>query len=151
MAQTTTAYTPRNARVALSTDGSSYTDVSGSTTAFSAGDGTRLIGSAHTLEGEGPIIGAGKLDVQTSSFTFLYTETAGEAYITAYNAFIAANSTLYARVDPLGSTTGNYRFTSSKGVLGTMPAFGEIDAGTGDLMTIEGEFTHGGWTKSTIP
>lgn len=151
MAQTTTATTARNARCAIGTDGSSWTDVSGSTQQFSPGDGARLHGKAHTFDGNGPIITAGKLDEQESTASILYTETAGEAYAVAYAAFIGTNSILYARVDPLGSTTGNFRFTSSLGVITAMPAFGDMDASSGDPQMIEFSFTHGGWTKSTIP
>lgn len=151
MAQTTTATSARNARIAISTDNVTYTDISGSTNQFSPGDGTRLTGTLHTFDGEGPIIVAGKLDSQESTFRIAYTETAGEAYALAQAAFAATNSTLYARVDPLGSTTGNFRFTSAKGVITAFPSFGDMDAGSGDVQAIEATFMHGGWTKSTVP
>jgi hypothetical protein len=151
MAQTTAATSARNARVAISTDGSSWTDVSGSAGQFSPGDGSRMTGEAYTFDGDGPIIVAGKLEPQESTIHVIYTETAGEAFITLWTAFIAANSTLYGRVDPLGSTTGNYRFTTGKGVITAMPAFSEMDAGSGDVQTVEATFKHGGWTRSLVP
>ncbi len=151
MAQTSTAFSARNAVVYISTDGSSWTNISGSSQSVTAGDGTRLTGTAHTFDGDGPIIAAGKLDAQESTIAILYTETSGEAYETARAAFVAASSTLYVRVDPLGATTGNFRHTTGKGVITAFPQFAEIDASSGDPMMIEFTVQHGGWTKSTVP
>jgi hypothetical protein len=151
MAQTTLSTSARNARVAIGTDGSTWTDISGSAQQCSPGDGKRLMGSAWTFDGDGAIIVAGKLDVQESKVKVIYTESALEGYAIAWAAFTAANSTLYARVDPLGSTTGNYRFTSNRGVITAMPAFGDMDASSGDVQTIEFSFSHGGWTKALVP
>ena len=151
MAQTSTAFSARNAVVYISTDGSSWTNISGSSQSVTAGDGTRLTGTAHTFDGDGPIIAAGKLDAQESTIAILYTETSGEAYETARAAFVAASSTLYVRVDPLGATTGNFRHTTGKGVITAFPQFAEIDASSGDPMMIEFTVQHGGCTKSTVP
>ena len=151
MAQTSTAFSARNAVVYISTDGSSWTNISGSSQSVTAGDGTRLTGTAHTFDGDGPIIAAGKLDAQESTIAILYTETSGEAYETARAAFVAASSTLYVRVDPLGATTGNFRHTTGKGVITAFPQFAEIDASSGDPMMIEFTVQHGGWAKSTVP
>lgn len=151
MAQTSTAFSARNAVVYISTDGSSWTNISGSSQSVTAGDGTRLTGTAHTFDGDGPIIAAGKLDAQESTIAILYTETSGEAYETARAAFVAASSTLYVRVDPLGATTGNFRHTTGKGVITAFPQFAEIDASSGDPMMIEFTVQHGGWTKSAVP
>lgn len=151
MAQTTTSFSARNSVLEISTDGSSWTNISGSSQSVTAGDGTRLTGTAHTFDGDGPIIAAGKLDAQESTIAVLYTETSGEAYETARAAFAAASSTLYVRVTPLGATTGNFRHTSGKGVITAFPQFAEIDASSGDPMMIEFTVQHGGWTKSTVP
>ena len=151
MAQTSTAFSARNAVVYISTDGSSWTNISGSSQSVTAGDGTRLTGTAHTFDGDGPIIAAGKLDAQESTIAILYTETSGEAYETARAAFVAASSTLYVRVDPLGATTGNFRHTTGKGVITAFPQFAEIDAASGDPMALEFTVQHPGWTKSTVP
>ena len=151
MAQTSTAFSARNAVVYISTDGSSWTNISGSSQSVTAGDGTRLTGTAHTFDGDGPIIAAGKLDAQESTIAILYTETSGEAYETARAAFATASSTLYVRSTPLGATTGNFRHTTGKGVITAFPQFAEIDASSGDPMMIEFTVQHGGWTKSTVP
>lgn len=151
MAQTTTAYSARNARVAFSTDGSSWTDISGSSQSVSAGDGTRLTGTGFTFDGNGAMITAGKLDAQESTLEVFYTETSGEAYVLMLAAFNTANSTAYLRVDPLGSTTGNFRHTTAQGVMTQFPQFPDLDASSGDPMMLEATIQHGGWTKSVIP
>ena len=59
MSQTSTAYSARNSVLEISTDGSSWTNISGSSSSVTPGDGTRLTGTAHTFDGDGPIITAG--------------------------------------------------------------------------------------------
>ncbi len=151
MAQTTLATSSRNAVVEISTDGSTWTDISGYAQSVSPGDGTRLTGTAHTFDGNGPIIVAGKLDAQESTVGIVYTEDTNGAYDRAKNAFDSTNSTLYLRVAPDGNTTGNFRFTSTKGVITQMPAFHELDASSGDVQMVEFTVQHGGWTKAAIP
>ena len=151
MAQTSTAFSARNAVVYISTDGSSWTNISGSSQSVTAGDGTRLTGTAHTFDGNGPIIVAGKLDAQESTVAITYTEDTNGAYDRAKGYFDGANSICYLRVAPNGSASGNFRFTSTKGVITQFPAFHELDASSGDVQMIEFTVQHGGWTKAAIP
>lgn len=150
MAQTTAATTARNAVVEISADGSSWTNISGVAQTVSAGDGSRMTGEAWTFDGDGPIIGAGKLETQESNLKIIYTED-GTGYNVLLGYFNSANSTAYLRVAPNGSTTGNYRHTSGKGVITKFPNFAELDAGSGDIQAVEMTVKHGGWTKAAIP
>jgi hypothetical protein len=150
MAQTTAATSARNAVVEISADGSSWTDISGVAQTVSPGDGTRLTGTAHTFTGDGPIIVAGKLDTQESTLKIIYTED-GVGYNVLLGYFNSTNSTAYLRVAPNGSTTGNYRHTSAKGVVTKFPQFADLDADSGDVMAVEMTVMHGGWTKAAIP
>ena len=151
MAQTTLAVSSRNAVVEASTDGTTWTDISGYAQSVSPGDGTRLTGTAHTFDGPGPIIVAGKLDAQESTVNIVYTEDTGGAYDRAKNAFDSSNSTLYLRVAPNGAVSGGFRFTSTKGVITKFPAFHDLDASSGDVQMVEFTVQHGGWTKAAIP
>ena len=151
MAQTTLATSSRNAVVEISTDGSTWTDISGYAQSVSSGDGTRLEGQAHTFDGNGPIIVAGKLDAQESTVSILYTEDTNGAYDRCRTAFDSPNSTLYVRGSPNGNASGNYRHTSGKGVITQFPAFHELDASSGDPQMIEFTVKHGGFTRATIP
>ncbi len=149
MAQTTAATSARNAVVEISADGSSWTDISGVASTVSSGDGSRMIGTAHTFDGPGPIIVAGKLEEQESTLKIVYTED-GTGYNVLLGYFNSTNSTAYLRVAPNGATNGNYRHTSNKGVITSFPQFAELDAGSGDVQTVEMTVTHGGWTKAVI-
>jgi hypothetical protein len=151
MAQTTLSTSSRNAVVEISSDGSTWNDISGYAQSVSPGDGTRLTGTAFTFDGNGPIITAGKLDAQESTIGIVYTEDTGGAYDRAKGYFDGASSTCYLRVAPNGNTTGNFRFTSTKGVITQFPAFHELDASSGDPQMIEFTVQHGGWTKAAIP
>jgi hypothetical protein len=152
MAQTTTSYSARNSVIEVSTDNASWTNISGSSNSITPGDGSRLVGSAHTFDGDGPVITVGKLDVQESTISILYTETAGEAYETARAVFASTtNNVLYVRSTPLGATTGNYRHTTGKGVISSFAQFADIEASSGDPMMLEFTVTHPGWTKSAVP
>jgi hypothetical protein len=150
MAQTTLATSSRNAVLEISTDGSTWTNISGYAQSVTAGDGTRLTGTAHTFDGDGPIIVAGKLDAQEATVGILYTEENDGAYDRVKDAFATTNSTLYLRVAPLGSTSGNLRHTSSKGVITQFPAFPELDSSSGDPIMIEFTVQIGSWTTATI-
>ncbi len=151
MAQTTLATSSRNAVVEISTDGSVWTDISGYAQSVSPGDGSRLTGTAFTFDGAGPIITAGKLDAQESTVNILYTEDTNGAYDRCRTAFDSANSVLYLRVAPNGTTSGNYRHTTGKGVITQFPAFHDLDASSGDPQMIEFTVQHGGFTRAAIP
>lgn len=151
MAQTTLATSSRNAVVEISTDGSTWTDISGYAASVTSGDGTRLTGDAHTFDGDGPIIVAGKLDTQESDVKIIYTEDTNGAYDRCNTAFDSTNSTLYLRVAPKGATSGNFRYTSTKGVVTKFPKFPELDSESGDVLAIEFTVMHGGFTKAAIP
>jgi hypothetical protein len=151
MAQTTLAASSRNAVVEISSDGSTWYDISGYAQAVSPGDGTRLTGTAFTFDGTGAIITAGKLDAQESTVNILYTEDTNGAYDRAQGFFNTSNSTCYLRVAPNGNTSGNYRHTSAKGVITKFPQFHDLDASSGDPQMIEFSVQHGGWSRATIP
>lgn len=150
MAQTTAATSARNAVVEIAPDGATWVNISGVANTVSPGDGTRMTGTAHTFDGDGPIIVAGKLDAQESNLKIIYTED-GVGYEVLRGYFNSANSTTYLRVAPNGSTVGNYRHTSSKGVMTKFPQFAELDASSGDVQAVEMTVMHGGWTKAVIP
>ena len=150
MAQTTAAASARNAVVEISADGSSWTNISGVAQTVSPGDGSRMTGDAHTFDGDGAIVVAGKLEAQESNLKIIYTED-GVGYEVLRGYFNTANSTAYLRVAPNGATTGNYRHTSSKGVITQFPQFAELDAGSGDVQAVEMTVRHPGWTKGVIP
>lgn len=150
MAQTTASTSARNAVIEVSSDGSSWTNISGVANSCSSGDGSRMTGTANTFDGDGTIIVAGKLEAQESTLKIIYTED-GTGYNVLLGYFNSTNSTCYLRVAPNGSTTGNYRHTSGKGVITGFPQFAPLDASSGDVQAIEMTVQHSGWTKAAIP
>lgn len=113
MAQTTASTSARNAVVEISSDGSTWVNISGVAQTVSPGDGTRMTGTANTFDGDGTIVVAGKLEAQESNIKIVYTED-GVGYEILRGYFGSANSTCYLRVAPNGATTGNYRHTSAR-------------------------------------
>lgn len=150
MAQTTAAFSSRNTVVEVAPDGATWVNISGVANTVSPGDGTRMTGTAHTFEGDGPIIVAGKLEAQESNLKIIYTED-GVGYEVLRGYFVSTNSTTYLRVAPGGAVTGGYRHTSGKGVMTKFPYFPDLDASSGDVNAIEMTVMHGGWVKAVIP
>lgn len=113
MAQVTGQTTGASFYAAVSTDGSSYTDVSGAATLVQPKAVTRKHGEEYTGGSEDyPAKAYGKLEAQEWELTVIYTKTSNEPYDLLHDA-IAANSRLNLRYCPEGNTTGNERFTLS--------------------------------------
>ena len=109
-----TPITFRNAKVELSADSTTWTDVSA--------DANMVEVSGFDLETEGtPVFGQGKrlqtvgnFDLGTVTLKALYAESTSAAWGMANTAF-EARSALYIRWSPKGGTTGDYRYTSDAG------------------------------------
>jgi hypothetical protein len=150
MAQTTNSTSARNAVLEISSDGSTWTNISSVANSVSPGSGARMTGEANTFDGDGTIVVAGKQEAQESKIKLIYTED-GVGYEVLRGYFASTNSTCYLRVAPNGATTGNYRHTSAKGVITEFPYFADLDASSGDVMAIELTVKHPGWTKAVVP
>ena len=109
MPQTTTAMNTVEAVVELSTDGTTWTNVSGSTNKVEVSPQTADSGMAATLEGRYKIVRSGKLNPVEATVTILYTETAAEAYAILHGQKNLPNLPLYMRYTP-GGFNGDYRF-----------------------------------------
>lgn len=149
MAQTTTYTGGSNFYAAVSTDGSSWTDVSGTFTKVEVSESARITGEAYTALGDTAVITYGKLQPVDITVTILYTKTSGEGYDRLADAFEATGGTrLDFRFAPEGNTSGNEQWTtgSSKVVSLSYPS---PDAGAADPLTVQGKW-HGYLTRSTI-
>lgn len=114
MPQTTTAINTIDGIIELSTDGSTWTNVSGSSNKVEVSPLTIDDGSAASLEGQYKIVRVGKYNAAEITFTIFYTETASEAYAILYARKNVAGRTLYARWAP-GGYNGDYRFFTADG------------------------------------
>lgn len=109
-----TPATFKNAKVELSTDGTTWVDVSV--------DANMVTVDGFDLETEGtPVFGQGKrlqtvgnFELGTVTVRALYAESTNSAWGMANTAF-EGRSGLYVRFSPKGGTTGQYRFTSDLG------------------------------------
>jgi len=128
MAQTTGGVSAVNAVVEFSLNGSSWTACSGHANKVTVSGGDRATGEVLTFDGDTPILTAGKrgsLDVKLDA---VYTETAGEIQEVARAAQQAVGgSDFYLRWSVKAATTGNFRYTTAKGVL-TASVFPSVDA-----------------------
>ncbi len=121
MAQTQGAVACVDAKVEFSTNGSSWTDISGSSNSVDPGTQTRQNGETYTFQGDTAILTAGKREPLEITVRAVYTETAGEAYALMRAAFEAAGSVGYIRYSPRGGATGQDVYTSPAGIITELP------------------------------
>jgi len=109
MPQTTTAVNVVDAVVEVSTNGTTWTNISGSTNKVEPSPQTADSGMAASLEGQYKIVRAGKYNPVDITVTILFTETAAEAYAILNGQKEMAGRPLYLRYAP-GGYDGNYRW-----------------------------------------
>jgi hypothetical protein len=115
MAQTTGAFNVRNCVVELSTNGTVWTNVSGSAAGLEAPEQVRLADSQHTLDGDAAIVLPGKLDPVEVTCNFVHSEVTSEVADLIRTAFENdGTGVIYFRYTPKGSTTGNFIYTACK-------------------------------------
>lgn len=109
MPQSTTVINTVDAVVEVSTDGATWSNISGSTTKVKVTPQKRQIGAARTLEGQFPIVRAGKYEPVEIEVTLVYSETAAEGYALLYAQKQVAGGAWYFRYTP-GGSNGDYRW-----------------------------------------
>lgn len=144
MPQTSTAMNTVNAVVELSTDGVTWTNISGSTNKVEPSPATVDSGMAATLEGAFKVVTSGKINPVDVTVTILYTETAGEAAALLEAQRASITPAIYFRYTP-GGYNGNYRYKAANSTGNTIaaritefPTVG-VDAGNGgpQMMTFK--------------
>ena len=128
MAQTTTATNTTNAVLEGSANGTTWTDISGSTNKIEAPTQDVDTGDVATLDGAFKIPKVGKVNPLELNVTVLYTETAGEAMALMHQQWAVAGKTLYLRWTPAaraGVAARRYYTADSNGNLaaGVMTSF----------------------------
>jgi hypothetical protein len=110
MAQTT--------KVEFSVNGSSWTDISGSSNSVDPGEQSGQSGEVYTFTGQDPAaITAGKSEPIEIDVKIVYTETAGEAFEVVRAQFQVTGRAGYLRWSPRGGTTGQSSYVTGAGVL----------------------------------
>jgi len=111
MAQTTGATTARAATVGVSSDGSSWTDISGFAMSVTGQSQDRMSGEVYTFDGDTAIIGAGKREPEEIEISYVYTEGGSDPFEVIRAVFENATA-YYFRWTVKAATTGNFRFTT---------------------------------------
>ncbi len=118
MAQTTGALPSAVGKLEIGTDGATWTEISGSAMSLDAPEQARMSGEAYTLDGDTAIITGGKREPMELGFSVVYTEEADEAWDEAQDIFeTIGGGDVYVQWSPGGGDTGDWQFTSDKGVL----------------------------------
>lgn len=122
--------------VAYSTNGSSYTEISGVANAIDVPPQTRMNGTAYTFEGDTGLITFGKREPLPITVRLVYSEAnaAYEALATLHET--TGGGTVYIRWAPKGNTGGNDQFTTPATKISSFP-YPSADSSSGDPIMIE--------------
>lgn len=136
MAQTTLAASSIAAVVRVSTTGTSaWTDLSGASTGISFSGGELNTGEAFTLDGNYPVITAGKFAMVDATMSMLYTSgTTAPDYLGTIETWQKNRTKVYLQFSPEG--TADWTYTSDAGyfVSHIMP---EAMADSADPLAVE--------------
>lgn len=148
MAQTTNALSWANAVIKLSTDGTTWTDVSGYANSVSVDGGERATSEFFTVDGDTPIVTAGKRGFLNITVKAVYTEEGSDAYAMGMAAY-ENNTPLYLQWIPKGTGAGAFVFTTSVGRV-TKPIYPQGAADSADAIQFELGISCGKITKSSL-
>jgi len=144
-----TGISPKDMVVELSTDGSSWTNISGDANNVEPDGGERKTGGFVTFDGDTEGVTRGKREKMTIKISALYNEGGSSGRGMAASAY-ENNTALYARWAPKGATSGNKRFTTSAGVVKTPPYVGG-EAESADPILFEFDLEVASVTEAAIP
>jgi hypothetical protein len=109
------------ASVSLSTNGTTWTDISGYTNLIEQGEMSRPTGTVYTYTGDKAIIKAGKLQPLDLSVTLVYSEDTTAPYGTVLTAFqTTGGATMYLKWSPKGGATGVKQYVTDAGIITKM-------------------------------
>lgn len=129
MTQVAGAVSSSDAVIWVSSNGSSFTDISGALNTLNPSGGGRMTGQAYTAAGDNPLPTSGKRQFADVTVSIVYTEAAGEPF-QVVRALYEANSPLWIRWAPKGGQTGESIYTAGPGVFGAFnwPGLNEASA-----------------------
>lgn len=148
MTQTTGATTASVAKLEISSDGSTWTDVSGEAMSIEGMEQTRTSSEAYTFDGDTAIILEGKREPMEITLNVTYTEGASGVFEVVRGLFETYGSRCYIRWSPKGGQTGEFQFTSSAGVVSSF-IYPQGEAGSADVIPCTFTIRNPKVTKST--
>lgn len=156
MAQVTGSIAQSIYKLEVSTNGTSWTDISGSSTALTNSGGDVLVGEQHTADGEEAIVvTSNKMAPRDLTFSIVYTEGASDGWKTLWDLYQGTSKKVYARWSPTGGAATTKRYvTSVAGVAAPAVITGckmpDHDAGSGDVALAEFTIKTAGILEETI-
>lgn len=130
-----TGISPKAGYVAISTNGSIWTDISGYSSNVEPDGGERKSGEWYSFDTDYAGLTRGKREPIDLKVSILYTEGASDAWTVAKDAY-EGNTALYLRWAPQGNTGGNKQFTTGAGIVTSM-AYPAIEAESPDPIMVE--------------
>ena len=123
MAQTTAAMSGTELDVEVSSNGSTWTNISGTTQAVETPEGTLASGEVYTGDGASAIITSGKFEPVEVKVIIVYTNESNEAFETI-RPWYTARTPIYVRWSPKGIGTSGapvFTTTDAEGTLQACP------------------------------
>ena len=146
MAQTTAGTSFKDCKIETSTNGTTWTDISGFASSVDLDGGDRQTSEVYTFDGDTGIITKGKREPIEVTASIIYSEGVSDPQAVVQTAY-EAGSDLYVRWSPLGGTTGKKQYTA-KGIV-TTHVYPKGEADGGDPMMTEFSVTTPMITTST--
>jgi hypothetical protein len=134
--------------VGFSTDGATFTEVSGAANSVEISGGERVTGSQPTFTGDTMILKKGKRGTITVTVRGVYTPDADEVYALAKTSY-ESGGTFYVRWSPGGGDAGDVGYTTSAGIIKNPPYPGG-SADSGDPILTEVQVECASVTVATI-
>lgn len=148
MPQVTNAISFKNCKVEISTNGTTWTDISGFANSIEVSGGDRQTGETYTFDGDTAIIAVGKREPWEITLKVVYTEGVNEPFEVVRAAYESGTS-LYVRWSPKGGASGSFQYTSAAGVV-TAVTYPSGEAGSGDPLLVEFTVKVPGIVKGTV-
>lgn len=139
-----------DAEIRISTDGNSYTDISGFANTLTVSGGERNFGEFFTADGDTPVLRAGKRASLNVAVVILYTEATTDPVEKLRGYYEADGGTpVYVDWSPKGGDNTEFRYETAAGILIT-PLYPGGDPETGDLVQVEFSVQVATITKAVI-
>jgi len=113
MTQLTAAISAVDQKVEVSTNGSSWTDISGAASIVTIEPQERGVGSAFTFDGDGALLTYGKKQPVSITVTLVYSEGTGDAFefVRAVHETVDGGA-FYLRISPQGGAAGEAQYST---------------------------------------
>mgnify|MGYP000957837299 CR=1 FL=1 len=149
MAQMTGAISAKDSVIEYSTNGSSWTAISGYGNKLEDTSQARKTGYTYTFDGDTAIITVGKREPLKLKLSFVYSEGSSEPF-QVLRALFEAGTALYLRWTAKAAVSGNRRFTTDLGYISEWP-YPDINAESADAIMTQFTFETPKATDAAIP